>query len=295
MDSDADARQPSSGPQRRARTGRASLNVPASSSSGGDALGGSPSTPAKGPHSSSNATAGSSARGSPYARPTPSPNGAAAKESLPASASTPSLFTSLVRGALGTIGWGSSPSKKESDSKKNTHVPSKDTESVTNDAFASIGRSPAQTPTAASRAVPASSRLTTSRSLSQLGPGPRNTSASFAPSPLRGSSTAQGQVQAHAPPPSAWPGSSQPVGAARRSRSRGPSRDASPALTNVSAYIAVRRNPSIGASTSGRGGGGLYGQQQRPVSMISLSGTGGVHPTALSEFGGISTSSPRQG
>ncbi|KAK0517621.1 hypothetical protein OC834_008035, partial [Tilletia horrida] len=29
--------------------------------------------------------------------------------------------------------------------------------------------------------------------------------------------------------------------------------------------------------------------------MISLSGTGGVHPTALSEFGGISTSSPRQG
>ncbi|CAD6890848.1 unnamed protein product [Tilletia controversa] len=292
MDPDSDARLPSSGPQRRTRAARVSLNVTPSASS--SSLAASPSTPG-------GKSSGANVRGSPYARPTPSPRAPAEGDHGAASTGTPGLFASLFRGALGSIGWGgasTTPSKKQQTPKDGKTAAAAAVEQ--GDAFASIGRSPA--PNLATPSTRASSRLTTSRSLSHLAPGPR-TSTSYAPSPLRGSTTASinnihnasgsgsGSGTGGAYPPSAWPGASNPVGTSRRSRSRGPSRDASPALTNVSAHVAIRRQPSVGMSsrTSGlyQASTGGYGQGQgRPVSMVAM-------PTghSMSEFGAAGASS----
>ncbi|KAE8266143.1 hypothetical protein A4X09_0g6205 [Tilletia walkeri] len=288
MDPDTNARLPSSGPQRRPRTSRTSLNIPVSGSTSSTTLVASPSTPVVG------RTTGN-VRGSPYARPTPSPKGAlpaASEEDGGEGASggtgASNLFASLFRGALGSIGWGgaSSPSKKD------VSTPSRTKTVDQGDAFANIGRSPAPAPPSSStNRAPSAGRLTTSRSLSHLAPAPR-TSASFAPSPLRGSTTNTNSGERGAAyPPSAWPGASQPVGTGRRSRSRGASRDVSPALTNVSAHVAVRRQPSVGGSSARGGAGGLYqsrqmqGGGQRPMSMVALSTGSGAGGGGMSEFG----------
>ncbi|KAE8228964.1 hypothetical protein CF326_g6083 [Tilletia indica] len=291
MDPDTDARLPSSGPQRRPRTSRTSLNIPVSGSTSSTTLVASPSTPIVG------RTTGN-VRGSPYARPTPSPKGAlpaaseedGGGEGASGGTGASNLFASLFRGALGSIGWGgaSSPSKKD------VSTPSRTKTVDQGDAFANIGRSPAPAPSSSStNRAPSAGRLTTSRSLSHLAPAPR-TSASFAPSPLRGSTTNTNSGErggGAAYPPSAWPGASQPVGTGRRSRSRGASRDVSPALTNVSAHVAVRRQPSVGGSSARGGAGGLYqsrqmqGGGQRPMSMVALSTGSGAGGGGMSEFG----------
>ncbi|KAE8225024.1 hypothetical protein CF319_g2177 [Tilletia indica] len=291
MDPDTDARLPSSGPQRRPRTNRTSLNIPVSGSTSSTTLVASPSTPVVG------RTTGN-VRGSPYARPTPSPKGALPAgseedggEGAAGGTGASNLFASLFRGALGSIGWGeaSSPSKKD------VSTPSRTKTVDQGDAFANIGRSPAPAPSSSSSTnrAPSAGRLTTSRSLSHLAPAPR-TSASFAPSPLRGSTTNTNSGErggGAAYPPSAWPGASQPVGTGRRSRSRGASRDVSPALTNVSAHVAVRRQPSVGGSSARGGAGGLYqsrqmqGGGQRPMSMVALSTGSGAGGGGMSEFG----------
>ncbi|KAK0555280.1 hypothetical protein OC846_001793 [Tilletia horrida] len=271
MDPTSPSQQPSSGPTRRTRSSRPSLNIPLSTSSGATA--GNDSTTISTPKKASAVAV----RGSPYARPTPSPAQATSSATgEPKSSSTPGILSSLFRGALGSIGWASSPSKKAAapaatDDSKDESVAHDEAMTGQEKEAPSATKDAAPTPRRSSRAPSATRQLTSSRSLSHLGPQREGSLArdrrSVAPSPARGNPNG-----AAGPPPSAWPGPTG-VAAGTRSRSRGLSRDPSPALTNVSAHVAARRG--VGASSQG-----LYAsQQQRPLSMMHLSST------AMSDFG----------